>query len=898
MRRIFLSILLVWMASLLLMPLSCLTAASDPVKNLSAMDENGSYSGVKHDGISSFFQTLDIVTRSWTTQTTGALLVVDTEAVANLHDHGNGTNEVNQTIPTSLKLTAQAFGMQLASYGNVTTIAPSEMTVFNPKPGPPDLFQDLNRADRLRLFLMSLSDEQWHRFAETDGLGMEDCSEQQLPFFLSLLPNPFHVAMMTAEENGAYHEDHNASHTLSAAERSQVRLRINLVSNILPIPSSLGSGILIRGGSVLHSTGDRFSCVLSLQNDPISSTYGVPLRATVSNQPKETDLDLNGKALSIPVSMKESTLVKNDRSLETVGDIVHRIGIACHMELYVDHRIALLPVYTRGKSASAGDLLRSLCLDVCGTFRRVGSAFVLTDDINGIGSRRAVLEDWLNDAKMAQEEAMITLRTQSLSQAPWSLISFASDDPLADDELTAQKVIYSYGHSFSGGYHISLNDVSGKERIALSQYIDRGVKQGQDVDRTAVNLDINLRLTYIVPHVGELNDLDPNSTSLAEFVQGASPEIPKSASRQPQLLKFEQHIAFIAPKDSGAVDTLARKAHSLGITQVWILASTVNSAKILGTAAKTCKTFGLPCYVVVSILRCPSGSANTDLNICLQSSSAYRAERLHVPIGQEPGWMQDLMTNTGESDWYPPDSSTIANREVFIQDLMSIPDVTGIVFRDTAAPGYLNSSDAASASLTTIPNNSITTRHSAIEMGYTQDLRLGFLRKYGIDPIDLAPSPINRSVDLSLPLFPPDRDRQEKWADFRRRVDSKAMSEIYSSARVSDPQLPIFICEQSGLDLWFGSWDKSTDIPLHTLGSSEATLFRQARATSSHVLLNVPIDERDTSPNGYARSLDELIDSPSSKGDWNGIIFDLTKVSSEKATDILVQCLRRRPDLQ
>lgn len=60
-----------------------------------------------------------------------------------------------------------------------------------------------------------------------------------------------------------------------------------------------------------------------------------------------------------------------------------------------------LPLWVKGRSARAGDALKALCLALNATFRKVGPAYVLTDDLLSYGARRAVLAEWLYDAQMA-----------------------------------------------------------------------------------------------------------------------------------------------------------------------------------------------------------------------------------------------------------------------------------------------------------------------------------------------------------------------------------------------------------------------------------------------------------------------------------------------------------------
>jgi len=78
-----------------------------------------------------------------------------------------------------------------------------------------------------------------------------------------------------------------------------------------------------------------------------------------------------------------------------VGDLVRRVAKAANAEVYADPRLARLPVFVQGdEAARAGDVLQALCWAVTGAFRKVGpAAYVLTNDVAGLGTRKAALAD-------------------------------------------------------------------------------------------------------------------------------------------------------------------------------------------------------------------------------------------------------------------------------------------------------------------------------------------------------------------------------------------------------------------------------------------------------------------------------------------------------------------------
>jgi hypothetical protein len=109
---------------------------------------------------------------------------------------------------------------------------------------------------------------------------------------------------------------------------------------------------------------------------------------------KPSDLDYSDTALDGYVPLAGA---------KTVEDLVKRIAEATRMEIHADVRYGQLAVHLRtapgADSARAGDLLKALAYSVTGTIRRLtgdkGSAYVLTDDRVGLGTRHARIADWL-----------------------------------------------------------------------------------------------------------------------------------------------------------------------------------------------------------------------------------------------------------------------------------------------------------------------------------------------------------------------------------------------------------------------------------------------------------------------------------------------------------------------
>jgi hypothetical protein len=119
-------------------------------------------------------------------------------------------------------------------------------------------------------------------------------------------------------------------------------------------------------------------------------SYGALLRQEVPARAKPGDLPFESARLDSPLPLENA---------ETLGDLVKAAGTACRLELYADARLAVLPVtILRDGPIRSGDALRALSLAVTGAFRKVSSdgetAYVLSDDVEGLGTRQTRLSAW------------------------------------------------------------------------------------------------------------------------------------------------------------------------------------------------------------------------------------------------------------------------------------------------------------------------------------------------------------------------------------------------------------------------------------------------------------------------------------------------------------------------
>ncbi|MDQ2798936.1 MAG: hypothetical protein M3Y13_04755, partial [Armatimonadota bacterium] len=725
------------------------------------------------------------------------------------------------------------------------------------------------------------------------GLGADDLSDGQRLLFLSLLPEPFCIRKVSVEEGGNRWEDAEAR-ILSPEAREKIRLRLNLASDVLPIPSALGQGMTLLGDRI-HQPGTSF---LTLDDNAqaeqntgktAQTAYGVLLRAEVTNAQKPSDLDFNLAALAAPVALKPEAASHTGL---TVGEIVRRAGAASHLELYADRRIAALPVWTRGTAAPAADLLRALCWSVTGTFRKVGPAFVLTDDVAGIGTRLTALQDWLEEAKAQQEDMLEALTAPPLSKPLLASLSFPPDDPLANDAATTTKVLAGYGKIYSGDYQVPLGALPASRRVVFQNYIDDALKQEQPVRTDAVAVNINLRMAYLVPGEGEVSALQPDLGSLLGFIQPPASELigappPSASSLKPvSLAALTSPILCLSPKTESEAVRSVDAAKAKGFRQLWVNLPSEWNTVLLDAAISRGKKRGVAVFAAVSLFRQPAGLPDADQDMEGKTSADYDAALLRSAVGRRG---RKLPFSVPPGDWEQASAACFDTQKKRLTLLAGVPGVAGIVLRDTAAPGYETSAPPRGGSGFLLSRLAGAASH---DLGYTEGLRLTFLRRSGLDPVDMAVPQPPTGGDWSLPFFPADTQGAWQWAAFRGEINARHMAALFAALRLLNPRLLLLMGERSGATVWYGSWDKPQALPLYDSESSSTPAVLQARSASSQVVKNIAVTNENISPLDYSQYVQNLLPPRSMEKRWDGVVFDLSALPIDKALPLVKACFR------
>ncbi len=484
---------------------------------------------------------------------------------------------------------ASAFGGITREFGSVTALAPESMVVLNTQPDPPNIMADMNPFGAIKLLAASLDDAQWQALTSEHGLGMADLTDDaQRSLFLASFRD--HRLWVGSEDP--------ALKSLPAEQRGDVR---DVSGQIETTRIRMGQSATIRlhdtQGKTIYFSPGRPDAAQRLHTwrpkyQPPLTRYGATLKAAVPNTPKPSDLDWDTPALQASVSTA---------GLKTVGDLVSRIGQKTSLELYADPHYAAQTLTLRGtmSAAPAADLLRALCLCITGTFRKVGPAFVLTDDLVGVGVRRTQISQWEDSGEAIRDRleeqagsAMLHRRIGSARTLP------TFGDPLA---VTPEEMKSIPNDSLIPGLPKNFDDPFPFSKLTLPQQgwlrqtaasYDEKLHRGDsslENDRTDadlnhdVDLQVNYQIQLLVPTVGQPVDTAlsfplfelyyPSSAELLarEEASVAASGQPGAAALPPApplsaMLRLGQRRAVLArPRTAAEVDALVTSMQALGL---------------------------------------------------------------------------------------------------------------------------------------------------------------------------------------------------------------------------------------------------------------------------------------------------------------------------------------------
>ncbi len=571
------------------------------------------------------------------------------------------------------------------------------------------------------------------------------------------------------------------------------------------------------------------------------------LKADVPNTPKPGDILWNRRDLERTVSLS---------GLTTVDGLVQRLGTTTHLELYADPHYAALPVLARGDLKArqpAGDVMQALALCVCGTWRQVGPAYVLTDEVQGLGTRQAFLAEigqiWSNRLSEAgknagkQLDALDWLHT--LSFAPGDIGTLMPDQITTIQKASGTNVGDLPWKSLPPALQEHLKDtfLHYMDSMIADAQVPESIKtdfQKEHDDMksaaesvtpdTLVNTTINIRLAIELPGTGAMMLYG------AYKVQPPKPDDEAAAAKSDTSAPAGSVVVdkplrgiLCAPKTADEARAVVAKLAEMHMNTLFLDVFTggrtyfpndalppasADAGGVLAAALAAAKPQHIAVYAVMDTL-CwrkdslathpapwPSGYAE-DLTVTGETPDRviqrrFAANSLSL-IYDNPRYM---LARQGTESWASPlDPAVRTLLPALARTLAATPGLSGLVFQDTVPPGYHEEYMLEDLSL-----------------GYTPASRLAYLRTKHIDPVDLSSGfgdmvTVNVSEEnfsgtywITLPTFPSQTSDYAAWGERLRDADISLLADCRRSASVAAPTLSLLIRSQRSSVAAFDPW--------------------------------------------------------------------------------------------
>ncbi len=855
----------------------------------------------------------------------------------------------NRNAAPSLRGLADAFDCRLMTIGSVTALVPRQMTLLNGDPGKPNLLQGLNPHQSLNLLLSLLTEEQWQKLGSENGIGFADLRDEQKPLLDALIPWQITVQRLKTvpnpeSPNQALYQPLGEPKT---GDRRAARLRINRRLSFKYESAQKAGEFHQYYTPPSPRFGDEFwrlepsgNSPQTPENDPSRAALGVLLLPTAPNALKPGHLSFDTPALAARIDLTQSP---GDNKEVTLGSLMDSIRAATRIDLRADRRLRDLPAYVRtapGQRPRASDLLQALCWSVSGAFRRIDGAgaqkqavFLLTQDVEGIGSRYARIAEWALQAEYQRSALLATALKTAASRKPLRFITFASDDPYALSPDLSDRIEKNWAATGGDSYLIETASLPEAVQDRIRREVGDRTGDGEPMMRAdRVKLSATSNLTLVLPGIGVLTENTSANSFLAAPTEAGNlqhllppavsdpAERPRALTSRPAsqqrpavflpVKQLKRRVLLIsAGKSPEAAGQIVSAARSRGFTEVWLQLPTAPVAKetlaFLTAAVRAGKTAGIPVGASLSLLQpvpfweaqeTPIASPNEERNIRGETGAEFvaRLDR-DSPAREATGGFGSggaRWKRLRYRGWVTPKETALRQMAAAVA---GVPGLSGILFRAAVPPGF--APVLVYATMGILPSG---------EMGYTPEARLAFLAKEGIDPIDI-PAPYQGGIRITqeLPFFPlhigevrmvetePNRFQSDRsqvvpigplWNKFRQDRSRQILTGLWKSVRASHPKLPLYIGNPaSGYDSptrsWYQSWDAAETLPKDQSGPGEgirAAVRRTSRAALFSIAEAPPANaDASLSPSLFARRSSLQWDEPLREG-WDGMVLDVS----------------------
>ncbi len=782
---------------------------------------------------------------------------------------------------------ANTFGEITQDFGSVTALAPATRVLLNDNPPAPDLSTGVSSLTGFNMLTAELDDAQWKALTSESGLGLSDLTDDtQRLLFHGLFPQgQLWVATQDPAQEKLPKDQRTDTRNVSN-QIDGVRLRIRQTSHIY-LHDKKGQPMFFSGPAA-----DPSRLHIWHPENRFPRAQNVILRAVVPNTPKSGDLTFSDTKFQQTVSLTGA---------RTVGEIVARIAAKTHTEIYADPHYAArtLTVFGPAQEAPATDVLKALALAVAGTCRQVGPAFVLTDDLEGVGTRRTRLTKWDDAATQVmlklKDEAGEMMLQRRLSQAR-SLPTFGDPMALTPEQMAGLKDSpilpgvpgedwnYPYAKLTPAQQRQALRIANAYEDSLATRGADSSADPPREPDPTgAVILSPYYAVQYLIPTVqGPVegnNSIDitslywpghatsPNAAAdeAKEAAEAAGPQPPMPPQLPlPLLLHSRPRRAVIGhPTTPAAVDALVAAMQKIGLNELWLDVFSGGKSHIadhgtdiLTEALKQTQGTGIAVYASLSLLSWGNAPPKDTWDLSILGQNSQQEVTPYLP----PVLVSPASASV---------KKTLTDR---VRNLASRPGLAGFIWEDATQQGGLS---------------------------YTLPMRLAFLRAFHADPVDID-IPNGLLGDVSLPTFDDaavDTALTKHWDDAQLGANVFLLTQMRQAIPATADR-PILIPRNDGTTDWLVSWDNPRQPPPLQALFAESTPFEEDVAATAikqgHAALRrvTVTDAADTDALARQMQARLLPLSAKAKAVWDGYVLDFDNPHVTDSTEPLRDMVR------
>ena len=715
---------------------------------------------------------------------------------------------------------------------------------------------------------------------------MAGMTPDQQSLFLAALPHPFRV-VPTADMLPALSEDEVKkwtpadwkiwqargeamqahSITLSKDTLRRARLQAHLTADFsFDVPGQSGYGIGVSPAGSSTSPGSDGPYTLTNYGSPAddqSGELGAYIRIELPNTLKDGDLRWTQRALDADVPLK---------GLKTVGDLVTRLAKATHLELHCDPHFAPLPLLLRGdtnKPHPADEVMQALTLCVCGAWRQIGPACVLTDDVEGVAARRAALKDivaiWGNRLDTAAKGIGGHLEAQGWTSA----LAFAPRRSGGAAPSLMGKVAAQSGSNSGFGVPLAWRELPPSFQVGIKRGLDdlrnsrrtlQRLQSGSGAgSRHEVYAQLNMRLAVAVPGYGTLPLMLGNEYRVPRPGPSSPPASGAPAKPAPLRLTEKMRGILCAPDNPDHARQVVDRIAGMGLNVLFCdvftggrtffpnsaLPPVGGASGVLAAAIAEGRAKGVAVYAVLDTLCWRTEGPSTsqpplppgfteDLTVQGETQSENIRRRSQTGSLDPQELAEWVMPRLGTRRWVSPANTRVqVLLPALVQAVAATPGLAGLAFQDTAAPGYLGGGDMGDT--------------ASAELGYTPQIRLARLRAGEADPVDVGgvrdttlylrsqDANVFTSLNTALPLLGQDEMVvTTSWNQSRADADHVLLASLYAAAREAAPQMPLLMRERR-IGFTFDPWTDPRQLNEAKSLASEGNELG-ARATRASIL--------------------------------------------------------------